>query len=262
MNQDGMELWLFALLGAIFGSFNSLLIHRLPHDESIIFTRSACPKCGNKLQPRDLIPIISWLISLAKCRFCSTKISMRYPLLEIATSCLFMFIYSLHGFSLNSLLLCLLASHLLVLCVIDLQWRIIPDILQIIVAGLGFCYQLHNQQHIADILAGGLVGYLLGLLMQKAIKLWKKKDGLGMGDVKFMAVSGIWLGSYNLIPYYFYAGVFGVVTACLWRFCSKDPRFPFGPALALSLLLLVLHSGAAEWYLQLSVNIVTIVGLI
>jgi prepilin signal peptidase PulO-like enzyme (type II secretory pathway) len=261
MEQSTLEILLFALLGTIFGSFNSLLIHRLPIDEAVVFTRSACPKCKNKLCARDLIPIISWLINFAKCRFCKSPISIRYPLLEGGTAALFIIIYHLKGFNYSSLILCLLTSNLLVLCIIDFKWRIIPDSLQIVVGTLGLIYGFISGLHIADMLAGAILGGLIGLSLQIIIKWWKKQDGLGMGDVKFMVASGIWLGT-NLIPYYFYSGLFGVITAIVWQLWSKDPRFPFGPALALSLLLLLLHSDAENWYLEFSVNFVTMLGLI
>jgi leader peptidase (prepilin peptidase) / N-methyltransferase len=249
------------ILGAIFGSFNGLLIHRLPDGGSIVFTRSACPKCKNHLRARDLIPLLSWLISRGKCRFCSTSISVRYPLLELATALLFAGAYAMHGATMNALLIALLASHLLVVCIIDIQHRIIPDCLQIIIATLGLIYALHNQHHVSEIVGGGLLGATIGLGLQLLVRIVKKQEGLGMGDVKFMAASGLWLGT-SLLPYYFYAGVIGVVSALLWRMVNDDPRFPFAPALATSLLLLVIYPPSREWQMQLSVKIVTMLGII
>ncbi len=256
-----MELGIALLLGAIFGSFNSLLIHRLPNGGSIVFTRSACPKCGNHLNARDLIPLLSWLLARGKCRFCSSKISSRYPATELATAALFGASYFLHGATLNALLIALLASHLLVLCVIDVQHRIIPDLLQIIIASLGLIYALHNQHHISEIIGGAMLGGGLGLGLQWLVRIIKQQDGLGMGDVKFMAASGVWLGT-AMLPYYFYAGVIGVVSALLWRITNSDPRFPFGPALAISLFTLVIYPPSRQWQMQLSVKIITMLGII
>ncbi len=256
-----LGLWLSLLLGAIFGSFNSLLIHRLPHGNNIIFTRSACPKCANHLCVRNLVPLLSWLLTGAKCRFCKAKISVRYPITELATAILFAISYQFHGATLNAILIALLASHLLVLCVIDIQHRIIPDLLQIIIALIGLIYAWHNQHHIGEIIGGVMLGGGVGMTLKWLIKLLKQQDGLGMGDVKFMAVSGIWLGT-DLLPYYFYAGIIGVLTALIWRCFNRDPRFPFGPALAISLFMIVIYPPAKDWQMQLSVKIVTMIGII
>ena len=256
-----LNLIIFIFLGFIFGSFNTMLIHRLPLEKDIIFTRSACPKCRNSLCVRDLIPLFSWLLNGRKCRFCHSKIAMRYPLTEIATAALFALSYHLHGASLNALLIALLASHLLVLCVIDIEHRIIPDLLQIIVAVLGVIYAIHNDYHLSEIIAGGLLGGGIGLALQFLVRIIKKNDGLGMGDVKFMAASGIWLGT-DLLSYYFYAGIIGVVSAFLWRIKNEDPRFPFGPALAISLFILVIYPPSKDWQTQLSIKMVMFLGII
>jgi leader peptidase (prepilin peptidase)/N-methyltransferase len=258
-----MDLMLFwvSLLGACFGSFNSLLIYRLPRGKSVVFTRSACPVCYHALGVKDLIPLLSWVISRAQCRYCHAPIAARYVFLEVITALLFVGCYLRYGLSLDFIVLALLLSHLLVLCVIDFQHRIIPDSLQCVVGVLGVIYSLYHQMHLGELLAGMLLGAVIGLTLQIGIKWWKKQDGLGMGDVKFMAVSGIWLGVHQL-PYFFYAGMFGVMSALLWRVVSQDPRFPFGPALACSLVLLVIFPDASQWYLAFSVKIVTLLGLI
>jgi leader peptidase (prepilin peptidase)/N-methyltransferase len=250
-----------ALIGACFGSFNSLLIYRLPREKSVVFTRSACPVCHHVLGARDLIPVFSWVWARGKCRHCHTAISVRYPILELITALLFLSSYMRYGVSLDFVIIALLLSHVLVLCVIDMQHRIIPDSIQCVIGALGAIYSVHHQMHVGEMLAGIILGAVIGLSLQIGIKWWKKQDGLGMGDVKFMAVSGLWLGI-DQLSYFFFAGVFGVITALLWRMVSHDPRFPFGPALALSLVLLVIYPDADQWYQSLSVHIVMSLGII
>jgi prepilin signal peptidase PulO-like enzyme (type II secretory pathway) len=256
-----LNLLIFIFLGLIFGSFNTMLIHRLPLEMDIVFTRSACPKCRKLLSAFDLIPLFSWLINAGKCRHCHNKVAVRYPLTELATCALFSLSYQLHGASFNALLIALLGSHLLVLFIIDIEHRIIPDLLQIIVTVLGLIYAVNNNYHLSEIIAGALLGGGIGLILQFLVRAIKKIDGLGMGDVKFMAASGVWLGT-DLISYYFYAGIIGVVSAILWRIKNDDPRFPFGPALAISLFMLVIYPPSKDWQTQLSIKIVTMLGII
>jgi len=94
--------------------------------------------------------------------------------------------------------------------------------------------------HPAEPLAGALLGALIGWGLQTGYHRLRKRDGLGTGDVKFLAVAGLWLGAINLIPLLFFSGVLGVLTATLWQWLRRGALFPFGPALALSLWICVL----------------------
>jgi leader peptidase (prepilin peptidase) / N-methyltransferase len=258
----GIELFFIICFGLCFGSLNTLLIHRLPEGKPIGMTRSQCPRCKTALTPLDLVPLFSWLCSGGKCRHCKTNVHWRYPVIECITAATFVLAYAFYGFSVNGALIALLGSQIIVLCIIDFQHRIIPDELQISMAITGIIYCLYNDIHIMTMLAGMLIGGGLGLALQRLFRWWKKQEGLGTGDVKFMAVSGIWLGAEVLIPFFFYGGVFGIISALLWRMIHPDPRFPFGPALAISLFILVLHPSSDLWFLQLSFWLVTILRII
>lgn len=257
-----LEIFFTLAFGLCFGSFNTLLIHRLPTGRKIALDRSACPVCNTALGVADLVPVFSWLFARATCRHCDTPIHWRYPAIELVTALVFWLVYSFHGFTWEALLLALLGSQIVVLCIIDFEHRIIPDELQITMGLTGVVYGLLTELHIATMVIGMLLGGLMGLALQKGFKWWKKQDGLGMGDVKFMAVAGIWLGAAPLIPFFFYGGVLGIFSALLWRFVNDDPRFPFGPALALSLFMLVLYPPSADWFLHLSEWMVTSLGII
>jgi prepilin signal peptidase PulO-like enzyme (type II secretory pathway) len=235
------------LLGMCFGSLNSLLIYRLPRGLPIGRTRSRCPACHHVLGVRDLIPLLSWLMHRGMCRHCGVRVSWHYPALECSMGLVFYGVYSLYGMTWIGLCIAVLLAQLVALCIIDYQHRIIPDELQLSIAMTGIIYHGVLGTHIAEPLAGMLLGLALGLLLHHGFRWLRHKEGLGFGDVKFMAVSGLWLGTMPLIPYLFYAGWLGILSALLWRLVNPDPRFPFGPALAMSLTLLVVYPPSRLW---------------
>ena len=239
-----LELFFVTLLGLCFGSFNTLLAYRLPRGKAVGMTRSVCPVCHHTLEMRDLIPVVSWVSTSGRCRHCHTSIHWRYPATELITAMVCVSVYLVHGLSVQTLLIALLGSHIVALCLIDLEYRIIPDLLQWVMGALGLLYALSGFIHIADALAGACIGGAVGMVLRTGYQWVKGRPGLGMGDVKFMIVAGMWLGITPLMPFFFYAGILGVISALLWRLISRDPYFPFGPALALSLFILVLFPRA------------------
>lgn len=257
-----LEIFFVLCFGLCFGSLNTLLIHRLPQGDPIGMTRSKCPKCNNLLGIRDLVPLFSWLCSRGTCRHCGAKVHWRYPVIECVTAAVFLLAYIYYGFTISGGLLALLGSQIIVLCIIDFEHRIIPDELQITIGITGVLYGFYHDTHIMTMILGMVTGGGLGLLLQRFFRWWKKQEGLGTGDVKFMAVSGVWLGAEALLPYFFYGGVLGIFSAILWRCVNKDPRFPFGPALAISLYLLVLYPSSEAWFLLVSLKLVTILRII
>jgi prepilin signal peptidase PulO-like enzyme (type II secretory pathway) len=257
-----VEILFVLFLGLCFGSFNTLLAYRLPLGKPIVVARSACPACRKPLGARDLVPLFSWLAACGACRQCKSSIHYRYPCTELVTAATFFIAYAFHGFSVDALLIALLGSHIIALCIIDFEHRIIPDTLQLVMGGIGILYTLNGHLHVADMLAGMAIGAGAGFFLQKGYKFLKGYDGLGTGDVKFMGVAGIWLGVTPLLPFFFYAGVLGVMSALLWRSLTRDPYFPFGPALAISLFLLVIYPPSESWFRLISVQMVTLLGII
>ncbi|TAE82954.1 MAG: prepilin peptidase [Alphaproteobacteria bacterium] len=241
------EIIMFLILGMCFGSLNSLLIYRLPRTMPIGRTRSRCPSCHHALGVRDLIPLVSWLLHRGSCRYCGVRISWRYPLLECSMGLVFYGVYSMYGMTWMAVCIAVFLSQLMALCIIDYQHRIIPDQLQISLAMTALIYHLLKGTHIAEPLAGMIVGLGIGLALHHGFRILRNKEGLGFGDVKFITVSGMWLGTLPLVPYFFYAGCLGIISALLWRLVNPDPRFPFGPALAMSLALLVVHPPSSLW---------------
>lgn len=227
---------LYALFGLIFGSFASAVSYRLVSQESLI-TRSKCPKCHHILNILDLVPLLSYIINKGKCRYCAQHISLRYPLIEISTAIMLILVGCFVTGYVIQALLCLVAVSLVVMIITDLEHYIIPDIIQFILAMLGIFYAFLSNYPLIQVLFMPLFCYIIGITLQKGFKLFMKKDGLGMGDVKFFAVSGIFLRIEMLAGFFLISGVIGIVTALIWRLLGKGEEFPFGPALAISLYL-------------------------
>ena len=229
---------MLALLGASIGSFLTLITYRLPRDEKIGMTRSRCPNCSHSLSVRDLVPVLSWAASRGKCRYCKTKVSIRYPLTELACAAGTVFAFYYWGLSSQALGLMGLWWCIIAIIVTDLEHTIILDEVQIAVAVFGAIYNLANAVDVTDMVEGAAWGLGIGLALKYGFLYFRNKDGLGLGDVKFLAAAGVWLASgLAFVPFLFFSGVLGIVSALLWKLVSKDERFPFGPGLALSLFI-------------------------
>ncbi len=243
------------MLGLALGSFLTLATYRLPLDQPIGRTRSRCPSCGTTLKARDLIPFFSWALARGRCRQCKTKISARYPLTELACAASMVGIYSVAGLTPASLCIMGLVLGIITIIVTDLEHRIILDEVQVALFFIGIGYGIAvipNMEMDALLLhlfkmAG--IGLAIGLGLKYGFLFLMNKDGLGFGDVKFLAVAGVWIASVStsptlFVPFLFYSGLLGIATALLWKIVSDDEHFPFGPALAFSLLLLVVWPDA------------------
>lgn len=245
------------LLGLAFGSFATALIHRIPLGQSWVFEtakeggehRSACPYCGHRLGLKDLIPILSWVMQKGQCRYCGHKIAPLYPLTELATVLGALGIVAVCGLTAQSAVILLALPFLIALIVIDLKEMILPNQLVLITLILGAVYHAipgitmsdSDLEHMVLLHGGGAVlffavSWLLGLIMSKVLK----REALGFGDVKFMAVAGLWLGAPLLGSFFIVSGVMGIVLALIWQKITQEPRFPFGPALIFAFYVLIL----------------------
>ena len=117
---------LLFLIGIVIGSFLNVCIYRIPNKEDIVFTRSHCMSCGHELQWYELVPLLSFLCLRGKCKKCHTKLSIQYPLIEALNGVLYVVIFLINGFNVDSLLYCGLTSALIVLSVIDFRTYEIP----------------------------------------------------------------------------------------------------------------------------------------
>ncbi len=248
-----IELFTVISLGLVFGSFSTALAHRVPQKLPWGAVRSACPSCGAALNFFDLIPVVLWCVFRAKCRHCSSKISCRYPLIELVSVFLCLMIYFVYGFTIESLIFIAAVPILISLFVIDLEYMILPNQLILILVFFGILRLFYFS------ISGGslqleplLVPYLLGFVIYAALPWFlgavlsrvTGKECLGFGDVKFFAASGLWLGL-GALPYFMIvAGSVAVLFSLIWRAVTKREVFPFGPALILSFYALLLFQGS------------------
>jgi leader peptidase (prepilin peptidase)/N-methyltransferase len=208
----------YTLLGLAVGSFLNLCIHRIPGGESIVTPGSRCPHCKKAVRPYDNIPLVSYLVLRGKCRFCKSAISFRYPLVELLTGLAFWGCLEVWGFTPPTLVNSLFLSLLIVLVFVDYDHQVLPDRITKpgIVAGVFLSpfqsevlFQDAFSYRIASALpgvspetllpwAGSLLGALVGggilWITGYVYRLVRKKKGLGLGDVKMMAMVGAFLG--------------------------------------------------------------------
>lgn len=230
-----IELLIVLFAGLSFGSFITLVSYRLPLGEDVILKPSRCPKCETRLKFLDLWPVLSWVMSGRSCRHCRAPISIRYPLTEIATAAVFWLIYARYGLTLQGGVLAMMAVALLIMIVADLEHYMIPDQVHYALLPLGLAWHYVMGTPWEEVAYGFVLGAGVGLALHHGYRFLRKKEGLGFGDVKFLAVAGLWLGVRPFVPFLFYSGLLGVATGLLWRVLKKGELFPFGPSLAISL---------------------------
>ncbi len=245
-----MIIWgVIALVGAAIGSFLTLITHRLPLGEPIGMTRSRCPSCHTPLRACDLIPILSWVLARGRCRHCKTRVSIRYPLTELATALGTLAVAYGYGFTLEAFALAGLWWCIIAIFVTDLEHTIILDEVQIAIVFFGALYHYALGTDVAAVIFTGIVGLVIGLTLKYGFLYLRNKDGLGLGDVKLLFGVGIWLASSaSFVPFLFFSGMLGVVCGLAWRGLGLGAQFPFGPALAIALLICVVWPESAELF--------------
>lgn len=248
IDNSGLLYLLATVVAACFGSFITLIVHRMPRNEAIVATRSRCPSCHTFLSARDLVPIASYVLARGTCRYCKVKILPRYPLIELGIVAVTLVLLYALGPTPPFLVLTALSYCLIALTIIDLEHFILPNEILVVMAALAIIYALVLPIPLLPLIetAAGAGG--LGLALRQGFWWWKKKHGLGMGDVKFFAVTGLWLGPHGFVAFLFFSGVFGLVFGLLWRALGRGERFPFGPALAAALLVCLTIPFASQWF--------------
>lgn len=251
MMADVLAVLLVALTGLVFGSFVTCASWRWPREKTIR-GRSQCPACQKTLRPADLVPFFSWIFSRGRCRQCGVEVPARYPLTELATAALFLLIYSRYGLTPEAGVLMLTATALMIMIVADLETYIIPDEVHLMLLPLGILWHWLRETPWDQPVSGLLLGGGIGLSLHYGWRYIRKKEGLGFGDVKFLAVAGLWLGPLGMVPFLFFSGLFGVFLALVWRALGKGAVFPFGPALAAALFSGVMFTDLSLRFWELS----------
>uniref|UniRef100_A0A7C3J6A3 Prepilin peptidase n=1 Tax=candidate division WOR-3 bacterium TaxID=2052148 RepID=A0A7C3J6A3_UNCW3 len=238
------------IFGLVFGSFFNVLIYRIPEKKSIIFPSSFCPVCKNSIKWYDNIPLFSYLILKGKCRYCKTKISVIYPIVELLTAILFVTIFLKIGLNLSSVVYIFIFSSLLVNSFIDIKTKnlyvnifIVPAIIYLVYNSI-FYFKiveenfilreplLNFKESVIGFFVGGIFLFVVRFLSNRIMK----REGMGEGDIYVSSFIGLFLG-YPLIFYVFIiAGIFGIASYFLYYKKIKDPFIPFVPFLSLGSL--------------------------
>ena len=250
--------FVLALLGLCIGSFLNVVIHRLPlmlehgwkqesadllglsHEAEPAITlshpRSRCPSCGHAIAWHENIPVASWLWLRGRCSACKSRISARYPLIELATGALFGLVGWRFGAEPVSLLWCFFCAVLVALAGIDWDTTLLPDSITqpllwagIVAAAAGWTLPLQES------IWGAVAGYLSLWSVYWAFKVATGKEGMGFGDFKLLAALGAWLGWKMILPIVLGASIIGAVVGIAMKLSSslREGRYvPFGPFLA------------------------------
>jgi leader peptidase (prepilin peptidase)/N-methyltransferase len=263
-----MKYFFIAIFGLIIGSFLNVCIYRIPRKGSVAKPkRSFCPHCNHTLSAYDNIPVISYMILRGKCRYCKGRISPRYFTVELLTA--FFFILMLYRsmrlyqdvpyIILELMTTCTFVGLLIAITFIDLEFFIIPNKLSYtgLIAGLLFAIIvtiIHKDYHfLISRLIGAVVGASIILLIAVAGSAIFKKEAMGMGDVKLMAMIGLYLGWWphiiiTLVGASLFGSIIGVVLIIANR-KKMDSRIPFGPFLAFAAVVSMLYGEQLwNWY--------------
>jgi leader peptidase (prepilin peptidase)/N-methyltransferase len=229
---------IIVLIGAAIGSFLNVCIRRIPARESLVLPSSHCPKCLHPIKYYDNIPIISYFLLKGKCRNCGERISLQYPIVETLTAIISILLFWKFGLTLKLLFFFIFCCVLIIIAFIDLEHQIIPDILTLPGIPLFFLMAVFAigipwLAAALGVLIGGGILYLIAF----GYELLTKREGMGGGDIKLLAMLGAFFGWKSLLFILFVSSFLGaLVGIAVMLIKRKDMRYavPFGPFLSLS----------------------------
>lgn len=238
----------YALSGAAVGSFLNVCILRIPEGRGFITGRSHCPHCGHTLRFPDMVPVLSWLFLRGRCRYCGTGISLQYPAVELLTAVSFLLCGTVWGPGAGSALLCGFSCLLITAAFIDSRHMYIPDGIHLLILALALIALAAGQ---GPGLTGRLAGALLGGGFLILLNLLSR-GGVGWGDIKLAAASGLFLGAGPVVM----AVLMGYVMAGLWYAVplirgkiGRRTRIPMAPFFGVSFMVCGLwYRNILLWY--------------
>jgi leader peptidase (prepilin peptidase)/N-methyltransferase len=241
-----------ALFGLCLGSFLNVVIYRLPLGQSLATPPSRCRNCGYSLRWFDNVPVLSWALLRARCRKCGVAVSWQYPLVELITAALFVLVvWSTPPGP-------LMVSRLLLVCIlialfgIDLEHQILPNTITLPGIAIGLLLSLIAPPGWKDALIGTLLGAGILYAIAGAYYLWRREEGMGMGDVKMLAMIGAFLGwkavLVTLVLSSFSGAVIGVILLTAQKGNMKF-ALPFGTFLSIgAVIAMFLGEPLVAWY--------------
>jgi leader peptidase (prepilin peptidase)/N-methyltransferase len=224
-----MEFIIF-IFGVLIGSFLNVVIYRVPKNKSIIYPASSCPVCNTKIKPWHNIPIISWILLKGKCAYCSAPISIRYPIIELLSGILAVLIYiKLQHIDIFLVINFAVFATLLALSVIDLDYKAVPDSLNLLALTLSFFSSINIIDNFTNalILMGGMS------LIRFYVSYFIKQEAMGEGDIIVAGTMGALLGIKLSLIAIFIASFIALIPSLYNRIKNQDLELPFIPFLAL-----------------------------
>ncbi len=241
------------ILGLLIGSFLNVCIYRMPKDESVVSPPSHCGSCNHRLGPLDLVPVLSWVLLKGRCRYCGAGISPRYMLVELLTGGLFVFLGAHYGLSGELFFMLVFAALFVAIFFIDLDHSIIPD--ELVIAGFINAVAYLAWRYFAQGLPVSLPDHGLGFLIGGGLYLFLAiitKGGMGGGDIKLMAMLGLWLGTGGVLWVVLLSSNIGAVVSLLLmalKIKGRKDFIPFGPFIVVSALLVMLYQSQMTGWL-------------
>jgi len=252
-------------IGAVVGSFLNVVIHRYPREESIVFPGSHCPECDAAIRWYDNIPVLSFAVLRGRCRACGARIAWRYPLVELANALFYLAVYLHTGPTVAFVIVAAIISMTITLIYIDADIQILPDVIDLpgIAIGIGAgalgLGELHPSLMLVDSLLDSLFGALLGaaipLVIIGAYWLLRHVEGMGLGDVKLLAMFGAIVG-WRAVPAVLMLGAVSgtliAIPAALKSDRGMQMPIPFGVFLGFGFLLVLFFGHTLSgWYFSL-----------
>jgi leader peptidase (prepilin peptidase)/N-methyltransferase len=243
-----MDRFMVFIIGSIIGSFLNVCIYRMPKGKSVVSPGSHCPHCGKPVKWYHNVPVLSYLMLSGRCASCGKAISWRYPVVELMTATLILSAYVRFGPDVKFFVYSALLSALIVVAFIDLDTQEIPDLISLggIAAGLAasctFPWIFDTSSRISAVnssiigsIAGGGSIYCMGVVGKALFK----REAMGGGDVKLMAMIGSFLGWQKALLIFFIAPVFGAAAGVVLKMRDGRDVIPYGPFLSLAAVIVI-----------------------
>lgn len=250
--------FLFLALGLVIGSFINVCIYRIPKEQSILYPPSTCPNCNNEIRWYDLIPVLSYMMLKGRCRHCKSKISIRYPMIEIFTAAIFLLIYIKFNISYMTIKYLILIIFLEIIAFIDLENMEFSSILSYSAIFIGVLLSLGEMVF----LGSPIKEYILGGIIPSGIIyiIAKITNGFGEGDVDVLIISGVFMGlKLGLIVLFLSIVIGGAIGVVIILRKNHEKAMAFVPCIFLGTLVAVFYGSNVVYLLQsipLMLNIV------
>lgn len=230
------------ILGTIFGSFYNVVGYRVPKKQSILYPASHCTKCNHTLAPIELIPVISFFIQGGKCKCCKEKISWFYPIFELLSGILFSLSYIVFGLSLECLFSIVFISMLLIVIISDYQTMTIPDSILIIffIMLVILRFIISGYKEVFFGIISMILSFCFMFLLKKLGDFLFKKESMGGGDIKLLAVIGFSIGFFESIMVVFLSSFIALPLLIIVVKKNLSHEIPYGPFLAISAMIIIL----------------------